>query len=108
MDYHFKPFDIRNPMKWVYRKNGRQELFRKRVGDLKEVLRRRVIGDSHFMNEVVEVRRKVIRFDHDESVGVFYVRLSRVRFAANISLSYSTVRVGSITGDRIALERWAS
>jgi hypothetical protein len=79
MEYHLQLFDIRTLLRWVYRTGDHQELRNKPPGNLKEILRVQEVGNAGLVKGVMEVRRKVLRFDNDTGVAVYHVRLSSVR-----------------------------
>jgi hypothetical protein len=93
MNYHLVLFDYRNYVKWVYHKGDIIGLSRNRPGDMIKAIRARLTVNSDFLNEVLEVRRKVMRFDNSLGVAVYFIRLPQVRSFTNV-LVFLTQRSG--------------
>jgi hypothetical protein len=76
MEYHLKLFDVRVDAKWIHKTRTHWELSRNDPGDLIGKLK---AGSPDLLNEVLGIRRKVIRYDKGRGVPVYYIRLAQVR-----------------------------
>jgi hypothetical protein len=78
MDYHLKLFDSQYGTKWMVWKKGRGgDLMGGDPGNLKDKIARRVSPD--LFEVIVEVDRRIVRYDHGNGVPVYFIRLSMVR-----------------------------
>jgi hypothetical protein len=78
MEYHLKLFDVRVGAKWIHKTKIHWELSRNDPGDLARKLKGRVRGSPDLLNEVLGIRRKIIRYNKGRGVPIYYIRLPQV------------------------------
>jgi hypothetical protein len=84
MDYHILLIDYQTRLEWVCKVKDHYELSTKnKKGGLVKAITKRVFRQYEFLNDISEVRRRIMRFDERVGVVVYYVSLSRVRSRTN-------------------------
>jgi hypothetical protein len=88
MDHHILLFDCRNITTWIYHQSDRVVLSTRQTGDLRDRIRKRLHGNTDFLNEAAEIRRNVMRFDNGRGVPVYYVRFPQVHSFTNVIIFF--------------------